>query len=212
MVVSVGLAEPQTLCRDADAQRRAKLAPSQLWLKAPSRMALEGEYTKVPERMERGQVVWKQHCGPGWIYSTSGGRWFITDREDGISACTGVLASVAPHQNRFPQEFRVACGTCGTGLALVTALVAAGPTEQWQEFTSGVWQVAPSVAVVVDEECLKLRHLSSLSMDNEFQVLPPKFPQNLWVMSSELTELEAEYLLQDWAYLWELLPAVSNFP
>mmetsp|Transcript_50616 Transcript_50616/g.103086 ORF Transcript_50616/g.103086 Transcript_50616/m.103086 type:complete len:801 (+) Transcript_50616:39-2441(+) len=157
--------------QDADAQRRAKLAPSQLWLKAPSRMALEGEYTKVPERMERGQVVWKQHCGPGWIYSTSGGRWFITDREDGISACTGVLASVSPHQNRFPQE-----------------------TEQWQEFTSGVWQIAPSVAVVVDEECLKLRHLSSLSMDNEFQVLAPKFPQNLWVMSSELTELEGEYI------------------
>ena len=25
--------------------------------------------------------------------------------EDGISACTGVLASVSPHQNRFPQDW-----------------------------------------------------------------------------------------------------------
>jgi len=159
--------------QDAEAQRRAKEAPRQLWLKAPSRMALEGEYVIVPDRIERGQVVWKQHCGPGWIYSTTGGRWFITDREDGISACTGVLASVSPHQNRFPQE-----------------------TERWQEFTHGVWQLASFVAVVVDEECLKLRHLSSLSMEDDFQVLPvvQQFPQSLWVMSSELSEFEGEYV------------------
>eukprot|EP00913_Durusdinium_trenchii_P004035 g3737.t1 len=81
-----GTSDRSGIRQDADAQRRAKAAPKQLWLKAPSRIALEGEYTKVPERLERGQAVWKQHCGPGWIYSTSGGRWFITDREDGISA------------------------------------------------------------------------------------------------------------------------------
>ncbi|CAK9073545.1 unnamed protein product [Durusdinium trenchii] len=158
--------------QDADAQRRAKAAPKQLWLKAPSRIALEGEYTKVPERLERGQAVWKQHCGPGWIYSTSGGRWFITDREDGISVCTGLIASITPHQNHFPQE-----------------------TEQWQEYVNGVWQPSPAVAVVVDEECLKLRHLSSLSMEDDLQAMSAvpslKMPNNLWVMSSELSELEA---------------------
>ncbi|CAK9073538.1 unnamed protein product [Durusdinium trenchii] len=161
--------------QDADAQRRAKAAPKQLWLKAPSRIALEGEYTKVPERLERGQAVWKQHCGPGWIYSTSGGRWFITDREDGISVCTGLIASITPHQNHFPQE-----------------------TEQWQEYVNGVWQPSPAVAVVVDEECLKLRHLSSLSMEDDLQAMSAvpslKMPNNLWVMSSELSELEGEYI------------------
>lgn len=43
-------------CQDADAERRAKLAPSRLWLKAPSRLALEGEYLKITGRVERGQV------------------------------------------------------------------------------------------------------------------------------------------------------------
>lgn len=91
------------------------------------------------------------------LYSTSGGRWFITDRpklrprsllkeffralgEDGIAACTGLVASVAPHQNRFPQA----------RLELVR-LHLLQETEQWQEFCNGVWQVATAVAVVVRE-------------------------------------------------------------
>ncbi|CAE7532033.1 pum [Symbiodinium necroappetens] len=83
------------------------------------------------------QALWQQAAGPGWLYSTSGGRWFVTDREEGVASNTGLLASNALHQGRLPQE-----------------------TEKWQEFVDGAWQLAPSVLVVADVECLHIRGIS----------------------------------------------------
>eukprot|EP00439_Symbiodinium_sp_Y106_P075253 s1357_g14.t2 len=133
---------------EALACRRADLAPSHLWLKAASKVALQGEYIKVPNRLERSQALWQQAAGPGWLYSTSGGRWFVTDREEGIASNTGLLASNALHQGRLPQE-----------------------TEKWQEFVDGAWQLAPSVLVVADVECLHIRGISmTAEMEGDLEV------------------------------------------
>ncbi|CAE7593251.1 unnamed protein product [Symbiodinium sp. CCMP2456] len=137
--------------QEALARRRADLAPSHLWLKAASKVALQGEYIKVPNRLERGQALWQQAAGPGWLYSTSGGRWFVTDREEGVASNTGLLASNALHQGRLPQE-----------------------TEKWQEFVDGAWQLAPSVLVVADVECLHIRGISmTAEMEGDLEVPAP---------------------------------------
>ncbi|CAE7800173.1 APUM5 [Symbiodinium sp. KB8] len=58
--------------------------PPSLWLLAPRYPNLQGEYRKQETRRERGQPVWRQVGGEGWIFSTSKRRWFITDDEAGI--------------------------------------------------------------------------------------------------------------------------------
>ncbi|CAE7429994.1 ADL1 [Symbiodinium sp. CCMP2592] len=158
---------------EALARRRADLAPSHLWLKAASKVALQGEYIKVPNRLERGQALWQQAAGPGWLYSTSGGRWFVTDREEGIASNTGLLASNALHHGRLPQE-----------------------TEKWQEFVDGAWQLAPSVLVVADVECLHIRGISmTAEMEGDLEVRHPlahaillrslgMFKQTLYIVGS----------------------------
>eukprot|EP00913_Durusdinium_trenchii_P004031 g3733.t1 len=51
---------------------------SSLWLVAPRYALLQGEYRKQEARTERGQPVWRQVSGEGWIFSSSKGRWNVT--------------------------------------------------------------------------------------------------------------------------------------
>eukprot|EP00930_Biecheleria_cincta_P045333 TRINITY_DN31255_c0_g1_i1.p1 TRINITY_DN31255_c0_g1~~TRINITY_DN31255_c0_g1_i1.p1 ORF type:complete len:896 (-),score=135.54 TRINITY_DN31255_c0_g1_i1:105-2642(-) len=163
--------------QETEALRRASAASAQLWLKAPLRPDLEGEYKKLEGKLERGQAIWCQANGPGWLYSTAGGRWFIADREDAVGLCGGVIASSSPHQSRYPQEM-----------------------DRWQQYQDGSWKAAPSVQVLAErpEECFAghIGNVEAQMAEDSTKPLPVvrvAMPSCLWVMASALPSLEGEY-------------------
>eukprot|EP00931_Biecheleriopsis_adriatica_P056432 TRINITY_DN33431_c0_g1_i1.p1 TRINITY_DN33431_c0_g1~~TRINITY_DN33431_c0_g1_i1.p1 ORF type:complete len:855 (+),score=147.81 TRINITY_DN33431_c0_g1_i1:29-2593(+) len=162
--------------QETEAQKRALSAPQQLWLKASSKPALEGQYAKVSGRIERGQAIWHQLGGSGWLYSSAGGRWFVADREDAVTQCGGVIASSAPHQGRYPHE-----------------------TERWQQYDDGVWKFAPSISVVAEMKCF---NISDMNLSGESitivtpTVIAMDMPSSFWVLAPQFPALEGEYVQQ----------------
>ncbi|CAE7523636.1 unnamed protein product, partial [Symbiodinium pilosum] len=98
--------------------------PSSLWLLASRYPNLQGEYRKQETRRERNEPVWRQVGGEGWIFSTSKGRWFVTDSENGIEKNGGVMASVSPHKGCPPNKM-----------------------EQWQFFFDSSWQPDSAIRI-----------------------------------------------------------------
>lgn len=97
--------EQRVLAREAQACRRAACAPGALWLAAPPRPFLQGEYCKVQGRLERGQPVWRQVGGEGWMLaSASGDHWIIATEEPGAQAGMPQIRSSVSHGGKWPHE------------------------------------------------------------------------------------------------------------
>lgn len=68
--------------QEEDAVKRTARAPEKLWVAAPPRPFLQGEYRKVDGRVVNFRPVWKQVNGSGWLFgSWNGVCWMICDDE-----------------------------------------------------------------------------------------------------------------------------------
>jgi len=89
---------------------RGTTLPEHLWLIAPSRPALQGEYFRQPSSAEQGQPVWRQRSGSGSLHrqSLSSSYWFVgtgveEDAEGGsatlrLSCEPSGSSSCSPHE------------------------------------------------------------------------------------------------------------------
>ncbi|CAE7526171.1 unnamed protein product [Symbiodinium natans] len=144
--------------------------PPSLWLLSPRYANLQGEYRKQETRRERGQPVWRQVGGEGWIFSTSKGRWFVTDDEAGIAQSGGVMASVAPHNGSPPNK-----------------------VEHWQFFNDGSWQ--PDAAILLTEKQAEAERLLA-EQQREALLRSGAAPDRVWIVCPPKPLIQGEYTRQ----------------
>lgn len=93
----------QAAGRVAEAARRAQLATESLWLAAPPKPFLQGEYRKVPGWMEDDMPVWRQVHGEGCLLSNSN-HWVVCEcNADDVRKRAQIRSSV-PHGGQWPEE------------------------------------------------------------------------------------------------------------
>lgn len=155
-----GLAE-----QEFEMARRASAAPQHLWLASPIHPGLQGQYTKVAGRMERNQAIWRHVACNAWIYSTNGGRWFVTDREQAIALCGGILTSAGPHHGLYPHEI-----------------------EQWEHFQENTWQPAKEVCLTTDKDSHETI-LEDLAASGAL-----KSPSTFWFVTPSTPTLQGQYV------------------
>mmetsp|Transcript_86967 Transcript_86967/g.246576 ORF Transcript_86967/g.246576 Transcript_86967/m.246576 type:complete len:433 (-) Transcript_86967:557-1855(-) len=92
--------------RVAQASRRAARAPDKLWVAAPPRPALQGEYAKVQGHLENDAAVWKQVHGQGLLLD-SGGRWALFTDELDVASGRAQIRTAAPHSGKPPHQLAI---------------------------------------------------------------------------------------------------------
>jgi len=98
--------EQQSSGKKQHASLRAVQAPTTLWLAAPPKPALQGEYCRVQDRVENGQPVWRHVQGNGWLFSSASKHWMFCSKEPGADKNPGQLKSAMPHQGKWPQDVK----------------------------------------------------------------------------------------------------------
>jgi len=98
--------EHQSSGRAQRASMHAEQAPCTLWVAAPPRPALQGEYRRVEGRMECGQPVWRRAEGAGWLFSVAGGHWVVGGNDPGGGRSRPQLKTSAPHGGQLPHQVR----------------------------------------------------------------------------------------------------------
>mmetsp|Transcript_102196 Transcript_102196/g.284641 ORF Transcript_102196/g.284641 Transcript_102196/m.284641 type:complete len:484 (-) Transcript_102196:91-1542(-) len=100
----------------AAAFRRAASAPDTIWLAAPPKPFLQGEYRKATghDSLHNDLPVWRQVNGSGCLASSSG-HWVIyADNPEDVRSRPQIRSSV-PHGGALPQEVSMWKYTNGTG-------------------------------------------------------------------------------------------------
>mmetsp|Transcript_69723 Transcript_69723/g.204064 ORF Transcript_69723/g.204064 Transcript_69723/m.204064 type:complete len:467 (-) Transcript_69723:39-1439(-) len=89
--------------RAAEAARRALTAPESLWLAAPPKPFLQGEYRKVEGWMEDDMPVWRHVTGEGCLMSSSN-HWVICEGIVEDVRRRAQIRSSQPHNDQWPEE------------------------------------------------------------------------------------------------------------
>jgi hypothetical protein len=83
------------------------MAATSMWVKSlPVQPQLTGRYELLPGRDANGQAVWRQSVGPGWIYSSQEGIWFVTVHEHCVGKTGGIIGGLAAHGGKPPQDWK----------------------------------------------------------------------------------------------------------
>lgn len=86
-------------------QEWAAYMPEKLWIIAPPKPGLTGEYIKTPGRLHNGCIIWQLDGGHrGFLYSARGGVWVVAGSEEHMNSSIGCLLSDGPHMGKEPQD------------------------------------------------------------------------------------------------------------
>jgi len=80
------------------------IAPERLWVVAPPKPALQGEYRKTEDRLHNGEPIWQQVFGEGRLLSSSSGRWLICESGAKADKDVAQIKSADPHIGKAPNE------------------------------------------------------------------------------------------------------------
>lgn len=79
--------------------------PDKLYLIAPPKQGLQGEYIKNPSRLHNGCTIWQLNGGQrGYLYSARGGVWVVAASEEQMLDGAGSIQSELPHMGKEPQD------------------------------------------------------------------------------------------------------------
>jgi hypothetical protein len=81
-----------------------------LHIDAPEMSICSGFYRVVPDKMPNGLPLWKQEDGDHFVFSGTGGRWFVGDDEEerlGFRCNAGVIVSRNENNGRMPHEIGI---------------------------------------------------------------------------------------------------------
>lgn len=78
-----------------------------MWVKSlPHQPQVTGRYGLVDGRSASGQPVWRQEGGPGWLYSSTEGVWFVTVHEFCVGKTGGIIGCLEEHKGSPPQDMK----------------------------------------------------------------------------------------------------------
>mmetsp|Transcript_23312 Transcript_23312/g.73393 ORF Transcript_23312/g.73393 Transcript_23312/m.73393 type:complete len:239 (+) Transcript_23312:646-1362(+) len=76
-----------------------------MWVRSlPFQPQLTGRYDRLEGREANAQPVWRQAGGPGWIYSSTEGVWFVTVHEHCVGKTGGIIGGLKEHGGAPPQD------------------------------------------------------------------------------------------------------------
>ncbi|CAJ1440027.1 unnamed protein product [Effrenium voratum] len=78
--------------------------PVQLWLVAPLRGAVQGEYVLQRGRDNSGQPLWRQLKGPSWLFKAPDGHWRFASSDLELVDHVGHIQSAQPEGNKLPNQ------------------------------------------------------------------------------------------------------------
>lgn len=149
-----------TLQQPCDRAQDAPACPERLWLVSPLKPALQGEYVRLPAWFANGEPIWRHASGSAFLFSSSTGRWTVTDHHSKIEADQGEIRSADKHYHKRPHECSRWMCSCGsgwavddTGATLVTSHRAAAQQQmrQQERKNTGSKQKASLRAVLAPE-------------------------------------------------------------
>lgn len=152
-----------------------------IWVLAPCKPAVEGQYDRVDGQLVNGDAVWRQVEGDGWLFCSFDGRWTVSDGPQEVDRDVGLLRTADPHYSKLPHEcsrwmYREELGT-------------------WASDNDGQVLVTNVRARV--ERRLQRRTERSTRLALAAQRRAAKAPRTLWVVAPPRPALQGTYNMED---------------